>query len=711
MKYFFLFMILVSANLSAQQKITLNFSKKGRTFEGIGALSAGASTRLLPDYREAQKSKILDYLFKPMFGASLQHLKVEIGGDVNSTCGTEPSHARTREEFENPQKEYFQRGYEWWLMKEAKKRNANIFIDALEWGAPGWIGNGKFYSEDNAQYIASFIAGAKKYHNLNVDYVGIWNETQYNTEWIKLLSKVLKSNNLKTKIVAADEVCSWNIAADIQKDSVLRNAIDVVGTHYPQNGSPAIAQQLDKPLWATEEGATMRDPWEEAKHLIRKFNTGYILGKIVKQVIWSVVGSYYDILPVPESGLLNARSPWNGDFQIKPALWSVAHYTQFVHPGWVYLEGANGFLNGDKSSYVTLVNPKTKDYSMILETVDVDKDLEIEVLIDKQLKQSKVYVWRTNSNQCFEKVATILPENAKFSLKLEKGSIYSLTTTTGQHKGDEKLLSQTNAKFPFPYSENFENYAVGNQPKYMSDQAGVFEIADFLSRGKVLKQSINQRGIEWLYHINPQPHTFVGDTTWTNYSVEVDAKLSEIKDEAVVFGRLNEMYQHTTTEPNSYWVKVDGKGNWSLGKTMKSLYNGHFDFKNNWKDFYARFNDTHQSLQLSYGEIKELSTENLSKLGKVGELLKNDFDPETLFVEALYWGMFDLRRNTILAKGKTDFDLKLWQNVKLKFNAEDIILVINNKLIVTIKDNSFSHGMAGLGCGYQGVYFDNFRVY
>ena len=37
-------LIVLAASLSAQQKITLDISKKGRTFEGIGALSAGAFT-------------------------------------------------------------------------------------------------------------------------------------------------------------------------------------------------------------------------------------------------------------------------------------------------------------------------------------------------------------------------------------------------------------------------------------------------------------------------------------------------------------------------------------------------------------------------------------------------------------------------------------------------------------------------------------------
>ena len=81
---------------------------RGLTFDGIGALSGGGATsRLLPNYREPQRSHILDYLFLPHFGANLQMLKVEIGGDVQSTEGTEASHMHTRFE------EDYSRGYEW----------------------------------------------------------------------------------------------------------------------------------------------------------------------------------------------------------------------------------------------------------------------------------------------------------------------------------------------------------------------------------------------------------------------------------------------------------------------------------------------------------------------------------------------------------------------------------------------------------------------
>ena len=179
---------------TAVHEIELDLKTLGRAFEGVGALSAGASSRLLYDYPEPQRTDILDYLFKPNFGASMHHLKVEIGGDVNSTDGSEPSHAITREEFEKPKPEYFFRGYEWWLMKEAKKRNPDIILEGLQWGAPGWIGNGNFFSEDNAEFISAWIRGMKKYHDLDIDYVGIWNERKSDVKYIKMLRKVLDRN-------------------------------------------------------------------------------------------------------------------------------------------------------------------------------------------------------------------------------------------------------------------------------------------------------------------------------------------------------------------------------------------------------------------------------------------------------------------------------------------------------------------------------------
>src|ERR1700693_4762438 len=116
--------------LGADKTIVLYGHATGRIYEGLGAVSAGAASRLLIDYPEPYRSQILDYLFKPNYGASLQHLRVEIGGDEDSPEGAEPPHMRSATD------QNYTRGYEWWLIQQAKLRNPNIKIEALAWGAP-----------------------------------------------------------------------------------------------------------------------------------------------------------------------------------------------------------------------------------------------------------------------------------------------------------------------------------------------------------------------------------------------------------------------------------------------------------------------------------------------------------------------------------------------------------------------------------------------
>merc|ERR1719440_1546743 len=74
------------------QQLTLDVHAHGQAYDGLGGVSAGTGPRLLIDYEEPTRSHILDLLFKPSFGASVQILKVEIGGTGDSTQGTEASH-------------------------------------------------------------------------------------------------------------------------------------------------------------------------------------------------------------------------------------------------------------------------------------------------------------------------------------------------------------------------------------------------------------------------------------------------------------------------------------------------------------------------------------------------------------------------------------------------------------------------------------------
>jgi galactosylceramidase len=174
------------------QTIELKGDAGGKRFDGIGAVSGGGATSvLLKDYPAAQRRQILDLLFKPKFGASMSALLVEVPGDGNSTQGSEPSHQHAKEDVN------YSRGYEWWLMLEAKRRNPDLSLDACAWGCPGWVGHGQFWSQDMCDYYVKWIQGLKSVYGLDLDAIGCRNERGVNEDFAKKLRAALNANGLE----------------------------------------------------------------------------------------------------------------------------------------------------------------------------------------------------------------------------------------------------------------------------------------------------------------------------------------------------------------------------------------------------------------------------------------------------------------------------------------------------------------------------------
>ncbi len=125
------------------------------------------------------------------------------------------------------------RGYEWWLAKEAVTRNPDITLAGLQWGAPGWLSGG-FWSQDNIDYLLAWLDCAGR-HGLAIDYMGGWNERGYNTNWLIRFDQALAQRYPHVKLVAADDCCRadlWRIADEMHANPALRNAVDVVGVHF-----------------------------------------------------------------------------------------------------------------------------------------------------------------------------------------------------------------------------------------------------------------------------------------------------------------------------------------------------------------------------------------------------------------------------------------------------------------------------------------------
>ena len=132
--------------------------------------------------------------------------------------------------------------------------------------------------------------------------------------------------------------------------------------------------------------------------------------------------------------------------------------------------------------------------------------------------------WSTNETYQFVQLDNITVIGGQFEVTIEPDTIYTISSAFwNQSKGEFDVPIPADQPFPFPYSDNFNNYTVDAQAKYFADDGGCFLIAeapegpDQSSRGLVLQQFvINQAGVnEWVP--DTPPITMLGSPNWTDY--------------------------------------------------------------------------------------------------------------------------------------------------------------------------------------------------
>ncbi|KAG8449014.1 hypothetical protein GDO86_015904 [Hymenochirus boettgeri] len=528
----------------------------GRMFDGIGAISGGGATsRLLVNYPEPQRTEILDYLFKPNFGASLHIFKVEIGGDAQTTDGTEPSHMHY------PDDQNYFRGYEWWLMKEAKKRNPAIKLIGLPWAFPGWIGYGKCWPYDfpdvTAYYVVSWIIGAKQYHGLDIDYIGVLRHT---------LDRLGLKN---VGLIAADG--DWEIAHSMIVDPYLSEAVQVIGAHYPGTHTATDAVQTGKKLWASEDYSTYNDEvgggcWA------RILNQNYVNGNMTSTISWNMVASYYEELPFGREGLMTAKEPWSGHYVVSTPIWITAHTTQFSQPGWYYLKTVGHLDKG--GSYVALTDD-LGNLTVIIETMSHNSSICIRPPLpdyNVSAQTATFYLQGSFSNLRMLQVwySSLDINNTKLvmfkklpPLKLGVNEVYTITTLLTGQKGSFPDPPKSKP-FPLKYKDDFN---VRNPPfteaPYFADQSGVFEYftntSDPGDHVFTFRQVLTQRPISWASDAY-QAISVIGDYEWSNVTVTCDIYI-ETPDTGGLFVAARVDQGGSLTERAKgifFWVFADG---------------------------------------------------------------------------------------------------------------------------------------------------------
>jgi len=194
---------------------------------------------------------------------------------------------------------------------------------------------------------------------------------------------------------------------------------------------------------------------------------------------------------------------------------------------------------------------------------------------------NKLHVWHSNETVQFEQLNDIVLQNGQFHISVERDAIYSLTTTTGQRKG-EYTVPPVNTPFPFPYRDDFNSYPLDGYAKYFSDEAGTFEIRQDPLNAKnfALYQAApaNPGGNAWIPNANP--FTAIGNNSWVNQVVDVEIlfdKGANGGDYISVCGRVNIGQWNPFSSPPEdlpgYCLRVFRNGQWEL-RQPKVLSNG-----------------------------------------------------------------------------------------------------------------------------------------
>jgi galactosylceramidase len=653
------------------QVVQLKGDAGGKRFDGIGAVNGGGATSvLLKDYPEPQRSQILDLLYKPKFGASVSTLLVEIPGDGNSTQGSMPSHMHTRDDLN------YSRGYTWWILREARKRNPHLTLDGTAWSAPGWVGNGKFWSQDAADYYVKWLQGLRNVYGLELDAIGCRNEKGVDYDFAKMLRTTLNANGFgKTKVHAFDH---WpegklDFVKDLLTDEQLRNSIDVISAHVLYEGAPAskevqeMAAKLGKPIWNTEDHVYKKG-FDCLISIVECFNRNFIHSGATKIVNWYDIAGVYPVEPYAEDpAAVLAHWPWSGHYRVREALWGYAHYGQFSKAGWLYLNGGCVNLTGG-GTLVTLRSPKG-DYSIIIETKNAKAPQRIRFQISGGLSAKGLCVWRSNEQEQFVQQAGIKPVDGVFTITLEPNSVYSLSTTRGQQKGSFSGIPEKKP-FPFPYYETFEQYSApkqwGHLPRYTADIVDAFEITDRPDKkGRCLRQVVPEPTISWA----PDwlPYTILGDEQWQDYEVSADVYLNH-GDSAGVMGRINHVGTGYGFIPKGYYLQLGADGGCRLivirGKKEKKKLTG----------------DAEQQ-----AIIKAQKDE-----GEGGEKVLG-----TVYLP--------------------NIGANQWHNLKLRLEGSTITGLVDEKPVVKVTDTLYPRGMAGLlaGGGMKKLstpFFDNVLI-
>jgi hypothetical protein len=404
---------------------------------------------------------------------------------------------------------------------------------------------------------------------LHIDYVGGWNERGFDADWYIALDHALATRFPDVKIVAADAISNpWAVATAMRANPAFAAAVDIVGAHdpcgqrslYQRCPSSPDALALDKPLWDSEQSSEGHDVG--AGPLARAMNRQYIDGRMTANVNWALISAWYANLPIADTGLMLAETPWSGAYRVGKSIWVHAHTAQFTSPGWRYLDSGSGYTAGG-ASYVTLRAPASGDWSTVIETMDSTAPETVQLDVGGGLSPGPLHLWSSDLTSDDPRDLFVNAGVVRGStVTLQPGHVYTLSTTTGQRKGDARPRAGMAEQLRVPWHESFDG-APGRLARFFSDVNGAFETAPCAGgrRGGCYAQTVTQLPIAWNGTGSMEPTTVAGDPRWWgDYRVSTSALLEQ-PGAVELLGRVD---AQKGTRVSGYHLRVGDDGAWRL---------------------------------------------------------------------------------------------------------------------------------------------------
>ena len=603
-------------------------------WRGFGFISANNSSRLLMDYKSESPEvyrRLLAWMFSPDGPVRMHHLKIEMGADINSSSGTEPSTMRSSDESAD-----VTRGMGFQLAADVKAINPDVTLELLSWGAPGFVNNAatdKEAYELRYKWFKKTLDAAYDTYGLKFDYIDPnYNERTVDAKWIKYFSNKLKDEKKapydygKIKIVAADEDAAYNTAQNMLDDTDLLDAVDVIGIHYTSESdenTQRCKKIYGKELWYSEG----LPPAKMEKYAVNAGEPGIsgvnsvldVAGRIVNMYpcggytmyeFQPAIAAYYSGANYYPKQLVTANEPWSGYTEAGAGMYMCEHFSLFSRYGWQFVDSAcygdgvesQHVLTDTTNNYLTLTDPETGDYSTVfVNNTSVQRNYSVTV---KNLAQAgaAVRVWETRgpdggeaySDNYMKNTMSIQPtenEGGEYTYKLAVKPYSMVTVSTLEVTVPDLTVEEQHKRLRLPYTDDFEytgydeSYLAsrGGAPRYMTDIGGAFEVVSDNQRGNILRQmiSIDMRGREW--GATPDPVTTFGDDTWANYGVTVDVKLDKPQTRGYqpssnyVGAGIRYINAAAAGSKSGYWIKLRADGTWALMHMRTTLAEGELD--------------------------------------------------------------------------------------------------------------------------------------